>query len=281
MPPATSSSTAKGAQPSQGIPNDSTAVVVAMDIRNNQLTVRTSHGDEVIYSPHLTTAMTTQSKVYREENQEFALGRPSTNDPTQRSRRASRKGDFGTIAAIGDKLEVRLDKGESVQLTQEQAKHIEHGYAVDSLKTGAPNRILISQEGSFQTTSETASFSRTGREVIVYTSDGSSQVNAVAPAIAIRDPLKPAIPLSVQQQSEAPSNALLTPEQAPSHPAPPQSWTLTLKDSDHAFPVPRPRPCHRFPCLRPVLPAPAFYAPNSKAMREALVADYPTYQGRE
>ena len=143
----------QGSPASQGIPNDSAAVVVATDIRNNQLTVRTSHGDEVIYSPHLTTAMTTQSKVYREEHLEFAPGdRVRMTEPN--ASQGIRKGDFGTISAIGDNLEVRLDKGESVRLTQEEAKHIEYGYAVDSLKTGAPGKVLFSNDGSSQATSE-------------------------------------------------------------------------------------------------------------------------------
>jgi ATP-dependent exoDNAse (exonuclease V) alpha subunit len=203
----------QGSPASQGIPKDSAAVVVATDTRNNQLTVRTSHGDEVIYSPHLTTAMTTHSKVYREEHQEFAPGdRIRMTEPS--APQGIQKGDFGTITAMGDKLEVRLDKGESVQLTKEQAKHIEHGYAIDSLKTGAPDRVLISQDGSSQATSEVVSLSRTGREVSVYTSDGSAQANAVAPTIALPEQLKPAIALPVQQQSEAPSNAI-APEQAP------------------------------------------------------------------
>ncbi len=203
----------RGSPGIEGIPNDSASVVVSIDTRNNQLTVRTSHGDEVIYSPHLTTAMTTQSKVYREEHQEFAEGdRVRMTEPN--APQGIRKGDFGTITSIGDTLEVRLDKGETVQLTRERAKHIEHGYAVDSLKTGAPDRVLISQDGSFQATSEAAYLSRTGREVSIYTSDGSAQANTVAPAIALPDQLKPAIALPVQQQSEAPSNAI-APEQAP------------------------------------------------------------------
>ena len=200
----------KGSPSSQGIPNDSSAVVVATDTKHNQLTVRTSHGDEVIYSPHLTKAMTAQSKVYREEHQEFAKGdRVRMTEPSE----GIRKGDFGTITSIGDILEARFDKGESVQLTKEQAKHIEHGYAVDSLKMGAPDRILFSQAGSFQATSEAASLSRTGREVSIYTSDGSAQPNAVNHTIALQEQLRPAIALPAQQQSEAPSNAIV-PEQA-------------------------------------------------------------------
>jgi conjugative relaxase-like TrwC/TraI family protein len=203
----------QGSPASQGIPSGSAAVVVATDTRNNQLTVRTSHGDEVIYSPQLTTAMTAQSKVYREKQQEFAQG-DRVRMTEASAIQGIRKGDFGTITAIEGALAVLLDKGESVQLTKEQAKHIEHGYAVDSLKTGAPDKVLISQDSSSPATSEAVSLSRTGREVSVYTSDGSAQANAVAPAIALPDQLKPAIALPVQQQSEAPSNAI-APEPAP------------------------------------------------------------------
>jgi ATP-dependent exoDNAse (exonuclease V) alpha subunit len=199
--------------PGQGIPNDSAAVVVARDTVNNQLTVTNYRGDEVIYSPHLTKAMTAQSKVYREEHQEFANGDRIRMTEASVSQ-GMRKGEFGTITAIGDKLEVHLDRGESMQLTQEQARHIEHGYAVDSLKVGAPDRVLISQAESSQATSEAVSLSRTGRVVSVYTSDGLAQTNAVAPTIALPEQLKPAIALPVQQQSEAPSNAI-APEQAP------------------------------------------------------------------
>jgi conjugative relaxase-like TrwC/TraI family protein len=198
--------------PTQGIPNDTAAVVVSTDARNNQLTVRTSNGDEVIYSPHLTKTMTAQSKIYREEYGEFAKGdRIRMTEPD--SSQGIRRGDLGTISAIDETLEVRLDNRRNVQLSKEQAQHIEHGYAVDSLKTGAPNKVLISQDGS-EIPSEAAFLSRTGREVSVYTSDGSAQANVVAPAIERPEQLKPSIPLPVQQQSEAPSNAI-APEQAP------------------------------------------------------------------
>lgn len=200
----------QGSPANQGIPNDSVAVVVSTDTKNNQLTVRTSHGDEVIYSPHLTRTMTAQSTIYRAEHQDFAQG---DRIRMTESSAGIRRGDFGTIISIGDTLEVRLDKGESVQLTKQQAKHIEYGYAVDSLKTGAPDRVLISQ-GGYQPTPEAAFLSRTGRQVSVYTSDETAQTKAVAPTIERPEQLKPSISLPVQQQSEAPSN-VLAPEQAP------------------------------------------------------------------
>ena len=204
----------QGSPSNQGIPHDSAAVVVNTDLKHNQLTVRTSHGDEVTYSPHLTSTMTAQSKVYREEHQEFAPGdriRLTESSAAQ----ALRKGEFGTIKSISEAqgVEIRLDKGATIELTKEQARHIEYGYAVDSLKTGAPERILISQDSSLDAASEVASLSRTGREVSLYTSDGSAQTTAQAPSIALPDQMKPSITLPEQQHSEVPAN-IIAPEPA-------------------------------------------------------------------
>jgi conjugative relaxase-like TrwC/TraI family protein len=199
----------QGSPSLQGIPNDSSAVIVSTNLKNNQLTVRTSHGDEVTYSPHLTKAMTAESKVYREEQQEFAQGdriRLTEADPKQ----GIRKGDFATIAAVNDAggLEVRLDKGKSAQLTIEQARHIEYGYAVDALRTGAPERVLISSDG-LPPPSELASIARTGREVSVYTSDGSAPANIMKPSIEL--PKQQVEAPAQQQQNEAQEN-VMTPE---------------------------------------------------------------------
>ncbi|MBB5061418.1 hypothetical protein HDF16_006154 [Granulicella aggregans] len=197
----------------EGIPNDSAAVVVSTDSKFNQLTVRNSYGDEVTYSPHLTTAMTSQSKVYREEQQEFAEGdRIRFTQSTEGE--SFRKGDFATIISISDGIEARLDKGPTVQLTTDQARHIEHGYAVDSLKTCAPERILVSQDSSLQIPSELAHLSRTGRDVSMYTSDGTVQTNVPAPSIALPEQLKPSIALPEQQQSQSPAN-INAPEPTP------------------------------------------------------------------
>ena len=203
----------QGSPKLEGIPNDSAAVVVSTDPKFNQLTVRTSHGDEVTYSPHLTKTMTAQSKVYREELQEFAQG-----DRVRLTKAVDgqdfRRGDFGTITAVNDGIELRLDKGPAVKLTADQAQHIEHGYAVESLKNGAPERVLISQDSSMQRPSELAQLTRTGRDVSLYTSDGNVQTIAPAPSIALPEQLKPSLALPEQKQSESPS-LVNAPEQAP------------------------------------------------------------------
>ncbi len=197
----------------EGIASNSAAVVLAVHPRTNQLTVKTVSGDEITYRPHRMAVMTAQSKVYREEQREFAEG-DRVRLTTPNAQHGIRNGDFGTITAIGDGLEVRLDKGQSVQLTNEQARHIEHGYAVDGLKTGAPERVLISQDGSLPAAYEAASLSRAGREVRVYVSDGSAAAKAISRSIAAPEQLKPSITSPEQQQIEALANTI-APEQTP------------------------------------------------------------------
>jgi conjugative relaxase-like TrwC/TraI family protein len=181
-----------------GIAKDSVAIVVATDYKTNRLTVQTSAGDEVTYRPHLAKDMTAQSTVYREEQREIAPGdRIQINESYPKQ--GIRKGDLGTVTAISDTndLDIRLDKGKSVQLNKEQAHHIEHGYAVQTLKAGVPERVLITQE-TLEGQGDPVSLSRNAREVSLYTSDGSGSNQA----------LKAPIALPEQQQIEAPANVV-------------------------------------------------------------------------
>jgi ATP-dependent exoDNAse (exonuclease V) alpha subunit len=180
------------------IPNNCVATVVATDSKTNKLTVQTSDGDEVTYSPHLAKDMTAQSTVYREEQREIAPGdRVQINESYPKQ--GIRKGDLGTVTAISDKkdLDIRLDKGKSAQLNQEQAQHIEHGYAVQNLKAGAPERILITQE-TFESQIDPASLSRNAREVNLYTSHGWGSNQALTPPIGVPE----------QAHIEAPANVV-------------------------------------------------------------------------
>jgi len=158
----------------EGVVNNSAVVVLAIDSKSNQLTVQTSAGDEITYSPHLTKAMTTQSTVYRPEQRELAVGeRIQLREGNQAH--GLRKGEFGTVSAINEanELEVRLDKGATIRLNEDQTRRIDYGYAVQYLKAGAPERILISQEAGADQR-EFSSLSRNAREVNIYTSDNSS-----------------------------------------------------------------------------------------------------------
>ena len=187
----------QGSSNLEGIANNSVGIVLATDAKSNRLTVQTSAGDEVTYSPDLTKAMTAESKVYREETRELASGdRIQINqaDPKQ----GIRKGDLGTVTTINERneLEVRLDKGTSIHLSEEQTRHVDYGYAVETIKVGAPERVLVTQE-AIEGNREIAALSRNGREVHLYTSDGSHQ--SLKAPIGIREQ---------QQQSETPTNDL-------------------------------------------------------------------------
>ena len=195
----------QGSPSLEGIPGNSEAVVVRTYPKTNQLTITTSHGDEVTYSPHQTKTMTAQSRVFREEQREIASGdriRLTEAEPTNNIR----KGDLATVVALNDAggLEVRLDRGGDVQLTSLQARHIEYGYAVEALKTGAPERVLISTDG-LPPPSELTSLARTGREVSVYTSDGSAPAQVLKPSVAV--PKQQVEAPGQQQQNDGLANA--------------------------------------------------------------------------
>ena len=139
----------RGSPTIEGIPHNSIATVVSFDAKNNSLTVQTPSGDEATYNPHLTKTMTVESTVYRQEQREIAPG-DRLQFTEADSTRGIRKGELGTVMAISDAtgLDVSLDKGTMVPLNADQARHIEHGYAVESIKPGAPERILFTQEAA-------------------------------------------------------------------------------------------------------------------------------------
>jgi hypothetical protein len=191
----------QGSPTIDGIPHNSIGTVLSVDAKTNSLTVQIPSGDEATYNPHLTKTMTVESTVYRQEQREIALG-DRIQFTEADSTRDIRKGDLGTVMSIGDAngLDVKLDKGTMVQLNADQARHIEHGYAVESIKPGAPERVLFTQEAAVNER-EAASLSRQGRELTLYTSDGLVSNNQ-----GRQNPVAP----PQQQHIEAPANVIAT-----------------------------------------------------------------------
>jgi conjugative relaxase-like TrwC/TraI family protein len=197
-----------------GIAHNSIATVLSVDARNNMLTVQTPSGDEATYNPQLAKTMTAESTVFRQEQREIAQG-----DRVQFTRADAalgiRKWDLGTVASIGaSNLDVQLDKGSVVQLTAEQARHLDHGYAVESLKAGAPERVLFTQDAALEER-EIASLARNGRDLNLYTSDGpvaqkSETQSQAVQTQAIQSPVAPLSP-----QFDAPAVALAPPPAQP------------------------------------------------------------------
>jgi ATP-dependent exoDNAse (exonuclease V) alpha subunit len=207
----------QGSPQLDGIPHNSTAKVLSVNAWTNSLTVQTAGGDEATYSPHLLKTMTAESTVYRQEEREFAEGDRVQFTRTD-SDRGIRKGELGTITATNDAngFDVRLDKGPAVSLNTEQSRHLDHGYAVESIKAGSPERVLLTQE-AVATDLEVAALSRGGREVSMYVPDGmpaqkqATQTQPIqnqttqAPGVLPQQPQMDSPAIAQVQQPDAPA----------------------------------------------------------------------------
>jgi hypothetical protein len=168
----------RAGDPSHGIASNSTATVVAVNAKKNFLTVQTADGSQVAYNPVNLKSQTTQSTVYRKELRELAtVDRIQFTAPN--TEQGIRTRDFGTVSAIADNnaLSVRLDNGKTVELDPAQARHIEHGYAVDGLKPVYAERVLVSIEGAGHISREDALYravSRVSQNTTIYAADPAS-----------------------------------------------------------------------------------------------------------
>ncbi|WP_353070439.1 MobF family relaxase (plasmid) [Tunturibacter empetritectus] len=139
----------KGNPEEHGIIHNSTATVIAVDISKNLLTVETRSGEQASYNPALLKQQTGQSTVYRAEERDLAVGdRIQFTVPDRENRIHS--GDLATVERIGEDnaLSVRLDNGKDIELSPEKARHIEHGYSVETAKYVSADRVLITGESS-------------------------------------------------------------------------------------------------------------------------------------
>ncbi len=95
-----------------GIARDSSAIVAAIEVKMNQITIRKGDGEEVSYNPALLKATTTQSTVYREERREIAVGERIQFTAPNKDQ-GIRAGSLATVERIAENgaLTVKLDKG--------------------------------------------------------------------------------------------------------------------------------------------------------------------------
>ena len=174
----------RAGNPSHGIPNNSAATVVAVNPKKNLITVQTADGGQVAYNPISLKSQTKQSAVYRQEPRELATGdRIQFTAPSQEQ--GIRIRDLGTVSAIAknNALTVRLDNGKTVELDPAKARHIEHGYAVDGLKTVYAERVLVSIEGASHIAKKDPLYkavSRVSQNTTVYVSDSASVQEKIA-----------------------------------------------------------------------------------------------------
>jgi hypothetical protein len=97
----------------EGIPHNSVARVLEVDADRNTLTIETADGGQVTYNPAQLRSQTNQSKVYREEPREVAVGERIRFTASEKENHI-RTGDFATVERIEPDLSARLDNGKSV-----------------------------------------------------------------------------------------------------------------------------------------------------------------------
>lgn len=138
-----------GSSAEHGIADNSTSTVLSVDARANTLTVVTRDGNETSYNPGVLKKQTMQSTVYGEEQRDIGVGERITFTATDRDAHI-RFGDFATVERIGEDgtPSVRLDNGKSLELEPQMARHIEHGYVVETAQRAAADRVLVTGHAS-------------------------------------------------------------------------------------------------------------------------------------
>lgn len=149
--------------------------VTDVDTKHNLITVSGSDDSPRTYDPASEWQMRLKATVYSPEDRELAEGERiqfTRSDWDQ----GIRVKNLATIERIHEDggLSVKVDSGASLQLTPEQAQHVEYGYAIESTKRLAVDRVILSGEAE-QITSQRdvlAQLPAKLHELSVYTSDG-------------------------------------------------------------------------------------------------------------
>jgi conjugative relaxase-like TrwC/TraI family protein len=135
-----------------GIPHDSQATVVSTTTPGNLLSVRfDATREEVSYNPAQLRTQTRESSVFQEETRAISQGE-RVRFATYDKEMGVRFGDLGTVTRIGEDhaMTVKMDSGKIAEVPPEKARHIDYGYAVDSLKNVRAERLIVTGDGLTQ-----------------------------------------------------------------------------------------------------------------------------------
>jgi conjugative relaxase-like TrwC/TraI family protein len=163
-----------------GIEQHSYARVVAINPKENLITVEKRGGAQLIYDPSRLRGIS----AYREMEREFSVGdRLQFTAPNRGIGVANR--DLGTIEEIskGAQFAVRLDSGKSISFDGNQMRHFDHGYAVTSHSSQGltAERVLVNIDTNvhpelINTRFAYVSVSRASHDAQIYTNHSASLI---------------------------------------------------------------------------------------------------------
>jgi len=163
-----------------GIEPRSYAQVVAINPRENLVTVQKQDGQQVTYDPSRLRGIA----AYREIEREFATGEKIQFSAPSRDLQVANR-DLGTIQHIGDdgKISVRMDgtKNRIVRFNASEMRHFDHGYAVTSHSSQGltSERVLVNMDTEvhpelISNRFAYVSVSRASHDAQIYTNDAAS-----------------------------------------------------------------------------------------------------------
>ena len=189
-----------------GIALNTYGTVTGVDAGRNLITVTGQDDSPRVYNPATEWQMRLKSTVYSPEEREMAEGERIQLTRSEWDQ-GIRVGNLATIEHIHDDggLSLKVDSGASLQLTPEQAQHIEYGYAIESTKRLAVDRVILSGEAE-QITAQREALSQLPaklHELTVYTSDG---YQPAAPELAMKKEFSlPAVAEMSKPEIQSPS----------------------------------------------------------------------------
>ena len=158
-----------------GIAPNTYGTVTGIDAEKNLITVTGADNSPRVYNPATEWQMRLKATLYSPEERELAEGERIRFTRSEWDR-GIRVGNLATIEQIHEYggISVKVDSGASLQLTPEQAQHVEYGYAIQSTKRLAVDRVILSGEAE-QISAQREALSQLPdklHELTVYTSDG-------------------------------------------------------------------------------------------------------------
>ena len=186
----------------EGIPHNSEATVLSTAPKYNFIKVRIDDSRDVVnYNPAQLRTQTRESRLFQEETREIAEGERIRFTRYDKEM-GVRSGDLGTVARIGqDKsMTVALDSGKIAEVSPENSRHIDYGYAVVTLKGNRAERVIATGDCLTQRAFQGASQKT---DLTLYTGTSApapaqAQVRQIVPAA--NEIASPEIAKPIQQQ---------------------------------------------------------------------------------